>query len=439
MRQTQDLGCGILTRTAGFRPRGPGRPWACKPQGPKTRTRPHAAPVPAAANPADLHGAQQSGDSPPGADPFEPVKISTRSGRCTNLGLPAALVLILAATAPAEPRLVETFADDPLASERFYVPPDDSPSDEPRFLYQPADQSLLVRYRSGQPTLRLVRPLPRTLTDRDSFTLRARFRMIQPEFPAEYYAQVNFGLMNDATTGPNRNDDVPGAQDPALRGAFDVFTFDYTLSHDYPSLCAPVTASMPNPNYLGGYWDAMSFPYGSESLLWDEDLLPYRTLEAVVEYDGATRRAVLRVYDGPTALIINQIGADEETGGLDQDVTTIVTQVKAGSGPDESYPFRVNCIGFFSWQDEYSSVMGYASGIDVVFERIELTWTAFPDLTDDGAVDAADVERFEACQTGPAIPVEDPSCRDADLDLDGDVDQDDFGFLQRRLGTERRS
>jgi predicted outer membrane repeat protein len=64
------------------------------------------------------------------------------------------------------------------------------------------------------------------------------------------------------------------------------------------------------------------------------------------------------------------------------------------------------------------------------------------DFTNDGHVDAADLEVFQQCVTGPALPYMPGStgCSltpdatghiAADLDADGDVDQTDFGILQR--------
>jgi hypothetical protein len=46
-------------------------------------------------------------------------------------------------------------------------------------------------------------------------------------------------------------------------------------------------------------------------------------------------------------------------------------------------------------------------------------------------VDAADLELFQACITGPAVGPPTPTCVVVDFDGDGDVDQDDFGVFQR--------
>jgi hypothetical protein len=45
-------------------------------------------------------------------------------------------------------------------------------------------------------------------------------------------------------------------------------------------------------------------------------------------------------------------------------------------------------------------------------------------------VDLEDFGRFQACLTGPAVPVTDPNCLAAKLDGDRDVDRDDFVIFQ---------
>ena len=54
-----------------------------------------------------------------------------------------------------------------------------------------------------------------------------------------------------------------------------------------------------------------------------------------------------------------------------------------------------------------------------------------PDLDQDGDVDAADLDAFTKCVSGPAVQPASPDCMKADIDADGDVDQSDFGILQR--------
>lgn len=48
----------------------------------------------------------------------------------------------------------------------------------------------------------------------------------------------------------------------------------------------------------------------------------------------------------------------------------------------------------------------------------------------DGDVDGDDLSEFMACVSGPAV-LWNGDCAEADFDHDGDVDQTDFGILQR--------
>jgi hypothetical protein len=57
------------------------------------------------------------------------------------------------------------------------------------------------------------------------------------------------------------------------------------------------------------------------------------------------------------------------------------------------------------------------------------------DFNRDGDVDLDDLEHFEGCGSGPAIPFP-TGCGVADFDSDGDVDQTDFAMFQRCLSGE---
>lgn len=73
----------------------------------------------------------------------------------------------------------------------------------------------------------------------------------------------------------------------------------------------------------------------------------------------------------------------------------------------------------------------------------QILWLTQPsvvpaDLDLDGDVDLNDYGRFQACRTGPAVQIMDPACDSADLDGDDDVDQEDFGIFQRCIsGADR--
>jgi hypothetical protein len=61
-----------------------------------------------------------------------------------------------------------------------------------------------------------------------------------------------------------------------------------------------------------------------------------------------------------------------------------------------------------------------------------------PDSDCDFDVDFDDLAHFQSYATGSAIDPPASGCESADLDHDGDVDQDDFGIFERCFsGTER--
>ena len=60
------------------------------------------------------------------------------------------------------------------------------------------------------------------------------------------------------------------------------------------------------------------------------------------------------------------------------------------------------------------------------------------DFDQDCDVDPSDALHFFACMSGPGIPLLGESCKNADLDHDGDIDQTDFGLFQRcYAGTDQ--
>ncbi|NLE60217.1 MAG: hypothetical protein GX616_17850, partial [Planctomycetes bacterium] len=51
----------------------------------------------------------------------------------------------------------------------------------------------------------------------------------------------------------------------------------------------------------------------------------------------------------------------------------------------------------------------------------------------DGDVDQFDFGRFQACLSGSAVPQGAPECKQVDMDGDNDVDKDDFAGFQQCL------
>ena len=70
-------------------------------------------------------------------------------------------------------------------------------------------------------------------------------------------------------------------------------------------------------------------------------------------------------------------------------------------------------------------------GISACHNRIlDVTCTPFI-----SHVDSDDIDTFEACASGPAVPLT-SGCEDTDFDSDNDADQSDFGIVQRCISGE---
>jgi hypothetical protein len=78
------------------------------------------------------------------------------------------------------------------------------------------------------------------------------------------------------------------------------------------------------------------------------------------------------------------------------------------------------------------SAVDSAGPFTVYLDDIEQLCAIPGDFNYDSHVGTSDFQQFESCLSGPLIPHDGSRlCRQADLDGDGDVDQDDFGGFQR--------
>lgn len=76
------------------------------------------------------------------------------------------------------------------------------------------------------------------------------------------------------------------------------------------------------------------------------------------------------------------------------------------------------------------------SGSDIAFPISALYKAPHPaDFDADGDVDQADFQAFEACASGPGVPIA-SGCEGKDFDKDNDVDQSDFAVLQKGFSGE---
>ena len=88
----------------------------------------------------------------------------------------------------------------------------------------------------------------------------------------------------------------------------------------------------------------------------------------------------------------------------------------------------------------YELRVSYAGHVLTDVEAFALSYRVFteyaaPDFDQDGDVDSADLDQFEACASGPGIAFA-TDCDAKDLDHDADVDQSDFALFQRCYSGE---
>lgn len=148
----------------------------------------------------------------------------------------------------------------------------------------------------------LSRPLPRSLTDRDSFRVFATLRIEAGSIPdtTEFYQIANFGLYNMEKMGPDRTlaDDL-SVNENLVRNGSDFVEFNYFINNNSFGLNANITAIIGAtvPDDL-----AHAYTTGSGSDSWyhltdmgADNYLPEETdLYVEVAYYGAATGAVSR-------------------------------------------------------------------------------------------------------------------------------------------------
>lgn len=267
--------------------------------------------------------------------------------------------------------VLETFDDDPAAGGRASVVGDGS-----RFISSPG--TLTAHYDTSMSTSKMQWALGTALNQQTDFELSVRFSISQDGFFADPngFAQVGFGLINEAATGNNRSggptfDGVNGS-------AYDIVTVDYfpnetafggpTLSptvietDDGVSGFFPSFDDLSTPDVDESSPGSVIFPFGSETDLTIEGRLPFDTfLDIQVTYMAADRLLAMRL----PGVDINSVGSGAIFGGGDGDIHTIQSILPIGA------EFSVDTFAITLWEDEFR--FGGASVIgDVVFDQFEV-------------------------------------------------------------------
>lgn len=117
---------------------------------------------------------------------------------------------------------------------------------------------------------------------------------------------------------------------------------------------------------------------------------------------------------------------------------SVPAQIIAGGGQTFTATMNPQSLGTFTAtysiavSDE--NVPGATAGAGLMLTLTGTVVTVKPDFIVDGFVDSSDRQFLLDCIRGPELPLSGPACNQADLDLDGDVDQTDFGIFQRCYG-----
>lgn len=231
------------------------------------------------------------------------------------------------------------------------------------------DQSRIFFY--GDPSIvqpsRLSRRLGRTLTDRDTFRVRATLYLSPGSIPdtTELYQIANIGLYNPAETGPDR-----GLCDLNVKDACDFVEFNYWINNAYggPNVGAVVGSHITNLNHR--YHTGTNY---LQTAMGEDHWLPTGTnLYIELTYHGAATNFAARtarcvVYSGPERTNILAVN------GVAMDYTTEAVPTNEG--------FTVTDVGFYNYvKDNWGDANGYGRGTmdDVTVEQYFAPGEFFP-------------------------------------------------------------
>ncbi len=149
-------------------------------------------------------------------------------------------------------------------------------------------------------------------------------------------------------------------------------------------------------------------------------------------------RAFGSADDPIDGLAVARIGVDP-TGGTDPDASTVLWSrflFTSGVWREQTVDFvspagQATLFCQHRWEGFYPFPPWYIVGFeDLWLGTLLPTPTPIPDFDVDGDIDQVDYGFFQACLTGPGVPQLDPACAKARLDPDEDADHDDFGIFQ---------
>ena len=217
----------------------------------------------------------------------------------------SALASILACGAVGRADEPNGFSSNPLTDSRVLVRGPDAENASSRFSYDATAQTLTAHFDSTAPTVKLLFPLGRQVTQNDSFSFSTTFAIQSAGFisPQDFGAAVpSFGLVNSISTGSIRAstghyDMDAGKYVEDYQGdAYDSMTLDYfpTQDNTYGGSSVSLTAIQSRQNGIS-FNSRFRFGYMGATLPLDQ------TITATIAYSAQTHVATMDWGTGQTS------------------------------------------------------------------------------------------------------------------------------------------
>ncbi len=194
------------------------------------------------------------------------------------------------------------------------------------------------------------------------------------------------------------------------------FNNPFRMQWPYDPPFVPTTLIIPtNKEIVAEH--AYFYPYYQPQLADATQLNDWETLYDAAGGANTPTAPIINVNTATIGIGMPGIGESAENGG------GAAWQTKVAAGDHM-------IVGFFVL--DCPSTTG--DGTELYIDNVAVTLEVPPnpcDLNGDLVVNTADFNLFQSCSSGPTVPHNGTAlCQQADLDDDGDLDQDDFGAFQ---------
>jgi gluconolactonase len=134
-----------------------------------------------------------------------------------------------------------------------------------------------------------------------------------------------------------------------------------------------------------------------------------------------------------------QLGGSATDDGIPEPLSLSWVVKTSPSDPVFDDPTALNPVVTFDTVGEYVFELVAFDGVRAGRDELTVTVAYAGDFNNDGSIDSNDWSSLNTCLTGSEVAIADSECERADLDMDSDVDQADFGLWQRCLNDVGQS